>query len=94
MKSKKAVKAQIAEDQEVGVKAAEVQETVKTSTADFSIAGIGVSAGGLEALEQFLRNVPEIGGIAMIATGTKSDRTTPPAFPAASSCFSHRMPEK
>ena len=35
-------------------------------TADFPIVGIGASAGGLEALEQFLGNVPEKSGMAYI----------------------------
>src|SRR5208283_2122535 len=32
----------------------------------FPIAGIGASAGGLEALEQFLRHVPENSGVAFV----------------------------
>ncbi|WP_241422458.1 chemotaxis protein CheB [Candidatus Contubernalis alkaliaceticus] len=39
---------------------------VKTLDADFPIIGIGASAGGLEALELFLGNVPEKSGIAFI----------------------------
>jgi two-component system CheB/CheR fusion protein len=35
-------------------------------TVKFPIAGIGASAGGLEALEQFLRSVPENSGIAYV----------------------------
>ncbi|MCB2294244.1 PAS domain-containing protein [Clostridium algoriphilum] len=40
----------------------------KTDTAktDFSIVGIGASAGGLEALSAFLRNVPEDSGLAFV----------------------------
>ena len=38
----------------------------KTVTAAFPIAGIGASAGGLEALEQFLRKVPQQCGIAFV----------------------------
>jgi len=37
-----------------------------TETRPFPIAGIGASAGGLEALEQFLRHVPERSGIAFV----------------------------
>ena len=36
------------------------------ASALFPIAGIGASAGGLEALEQFLRHVPANSGIAFI----------------------------
>jgi len=36
------------------------------ASAPFPIAGIGASAGGLEALEQFLRHVPENSGVAFI----------------------------
>lgn len=36
----------------------------QVSSHPFPIAGIGASAGGLEALEQFLKNVPEASGIA------------------------------
>jgi two-component system, chemotaxis family, CheB/CheR fusion protein len=39
---------------------------LNTDTGDFPIVGIGASAGGLEALEAFLRNVPEKSGIAFI----------------------------
>ncbi len=42
------------------------KSTAKTETTTFPIAGIGASAGGLEALEQFLRKVPEQSGIAFI----------------------------
>ncbi len=38
----------------------------ETSKANFPIIGIGASAGGLEALESFLRNVPEKSGMAFI----------------------------
>ena len=38
----------------------------KTPGADFPIIGIGASAGGLEALERFLRNVPEKSGMAFV----------------------------
>ena len=37
-----------------------------SKTAPFPIVGIGASAGGLEALEQFLGNVPEKSGIAYV----------------------------
>jgi two-component system, chemotaxis family, CheB/CheR fusion protein len=37
-----------------------------SGTSDFPIVGIGASAGGLEALEQFLGNVPEKSGMAYI----------------------------
>jgi len=46
-----------------------VSSTEKTSDCDatlFPIVGIGASAGGLEAFEQFLSNVPENSGIAFI----------------------------
>ncbi len=37
-----------------------------TATGSFPIIGIGTSAGGLEALEHFLRHVPETGGMAFV----------------------------
>lgn len=39
---------------------------VKPSATDFPIIGIGCSAGGLEALEKFLRNVPAGSGMAFV----------------------------
>jgi chemotaxis response regulator CheB len=39
---------------------------VKSSATDFPIIGIGCSAGGLEALEKFLRNVPAGSGMAFV----------------------------
>lgn len=38
---------------------ANVKENQKTNPIDFAIVGIGASAGGLEALEQFFQNVPK-----------------------------------
>jgi two-component system CheB/CheR fusion protein len=43
-----------------------VNPPAPTKTASFPIAGIGASAGGLEALELFLRQVPERCGIAFV----------------------------
>lgn len=37
-----------------------------TEQKPFSIVGIGCSAGGLEALEQFFRNVPEDNNLAFV----------------------------
>ncbi len=37
-----------------------------TKTKDFPIVGIGASAGGLEALEQFFGNMPEMNGMAFV----------------------------
>ncbi|MBX4263565.1 CheR family methyltransferase [Clostridium estertheticum] len=39
---------------------------IDASETDFSIVGIGASAGGLEALSDFLRNVPENSGLAYV----------------------------
>ncbi|MCB2305210.1 PAS domain-containing protein [Clostridium estertheticum] len=39
---------------------------IDTTKTDFSIVGIGASAGGLEALSDFLRNVPENSGLAYV----------------------------
>jgi two-component system CheB/CheR fusion protein len=64
--SKSTAKGETIEDQEAVEKASEVQEALKSTAADFPIVGIGASAGGLEALEQFLRNVPESSGIAFV----------------------------
>ena len=41
-------------------------DTLIHPQADFPIVGIGASAGGLEALELFLRNVPEKSGVAFV----------------------------
>jgi two-component system CheB/CheR fusion protein len=40
--------------------------TAQARTPTFPIVGLGASAGGLEALEQFLRNVPEKSGVAFV----------------------------
>ncbi|HCX00831.1 MAG TPA: chemotaxis protein CheB, partial [Syntrophaceae bacterium] len=40
--------------------------TAKPENLPFPIVGIGASAGGLEALEQFLRKVPEDSGMAFV----------------------------
>ena len=40
--------------------------TPETDADDFPIVGIGASAGGLEALEQFLENVPQQSGMAFV----------------------------
>ncbi len=42
------------------------KKTTNRDTVQFPIAGIGASAGGLEALEQFLSNVPENSGVAYV----------------------------
>jgi two-component system, chemotaxis family, CheB/CheR fusion protein len=42
------------------------EKTIDTGTDKFPIVGIGASAGGLEALEQFLGNVPENSGMAYV----------------------------
>ena len=38
----------------------------RSASRPFPIVGIGASAGGLEALELFLRNVPEVSGMAFV----------------------------
>jgi len=45
---------------------ASTKETEVTDSGKFPIVGIGASAGGLEALEQFLSNVPENSGMAYV----------------------------
>ncbi|SDK30145.1 two-component system, chemotaxis family, CheB/CheR fusion protein [Maridesulfovibrio ferrireducens] len=42
------------------------QQSIDHYTPEFPIVGIGASAGGLEALESFLRNVPEESGMAFV----------------------------
>lgn len=42
------------------------EKTSDLDTGQFPIVGIGASAGGLEALEQFLGNVPENSGMAYV----------------------------
>src|SRR5680860_527509 len=42
------------------------KEKQNTSSVSFPIVGIGASAGGLEALEQFFRNVPKNCGFAFV----------------------------
>jgi len=51
---------------EPDLKASSEKKTSVRSTEKFPIIGIGASAGGLEALEQFLSNVPEKSGMAFI----------------------------
>src|SRR3954469_9530880 len=46
--------------------APEPQEAPERPAAAFPIVGIGASAGGLEALEQFLRHVPQQSGMAFV----------------------------
>ena len=42
------------------------QKSAPLANATFPVVGIGASAGGLEALEQFLKNVPERSGMAFV----------------------------
>jgi two-component system CheB/CheR fusion protein len=52
---------------DVQLKAKNLNKTVlKKKTSDFPIVGIGASAGGLEALELFLKNVPKDSGMAFV----------------------------
>jgi chemotaxis response regulator CheB len=41
-------------------------ENVRTKTRDFPIVGIGASAGGLEAMELFFKNMPQYSGMAFV----------------------------
>ncbi len=50
------------QDQKIATKG----KTSVTENTKFPIVGIGASAGGLEALEQFMRNVPEKSGMAYV----------------------------
>jgi two-component system, chemotaxis family, CheB/CheR fusion protein len=50
----------------VKLKVVEQGKKAAPDQALFPVVGIGASAGGLEALEQFLKNVPEISGIAYV----------------------------
>jgi two-component system CheB/CheR fusion protein len=43
-----------------------IEKKSDSDTGKFPIVGIGASAGGLEALEQFLSNVPENSGLAYV----------------------------
>src|SRR5512141_2758287 len=43
-----------------------VSETAPHADGEFPIVGIGASAGGLEALEQFLKNVPKESGMTFV----------------------------
>ena len=52
--------------QKIAGKAAGVQEAATKPADVFPIVGIGASAGGLEALELFLANVPEDSGMAFV----------------------------
>ena len=47
-------------------KASDKEKTTVKETDKFPIVGIGASAGGLEALEQFMSNVPENSGMAYV----------------------------
>jgi two-component system CheB/CheR fusion protein len=51
---------------EIAGKAVESQEAAENIPVSFPIVGIGASAGGLEALELFLANVPEASGMAFV----------------------------
>ena len=48
------------------VKAVRLQSSAPAASATFPIVGIGASAGGLEALEQFLAHVPKHSGMAFV----------------------------
>ena len=60
------VKAKIPVKSTALVSAQEFPEANKTSSSGFPIVGIGASAGGLEAFEQFFRNVPPDSGMAFV----------------------------
>nr|MBW4055607.1 chemotaxis protein CheB [Pseudomonadota bacterium] len=62
------MKKQIKLANDAPVTAKEMQKSTTTRQTDlpFPIVGIGASAGGLEALEQFLRHVPEKCGLAFV----------------------------
>ena len=47
-------------------KKTKVKTTINTANSEFPIVGIGASAGGLEALEQFFTNMPEDNGMAFV----------------------------
>lgn len=49
-----------------GLKTARAKSENKFGTCDFPIVGIGASAGGLEALEQFFSNMPKGNGMAFV----------------------------
>jgi len=49
-----------------GLPASAVAEAPETGTAGFPIVGLGASAGGLEAFEQFFRKVPRDSGMAFV----------------------------
>ena len=54
------------EAQEIAGEAVESQKEAENTPTGFPIVGIGASAGGLEALELFLKNVPEDSGMAFV----------------------------
>jgi two-component system CheB/CheR fusion protein len=63
-----AIKSAKAKDPEAtrDAKSVESQETAENTSGSFPIVGIGASAGGLEALELFLKNVAENSGMAFV----------------------------
>jgi chemotaxis response regulator CheB len=61
----------------------------KESPKEFPIVGIGASAGGLEALEIFLGNVPENSDIAFIIVQHQDPTRKGDFGGAASTCHSH-----
>ncbi len=65
MTSKKKEKTEISKDK--GTQAVTVKKASKSNVPkDFQIVGIGASAGGLEALEQFFSNMPKDSGMAFV----------------------------
>jgi len=68
MESKKKVHSAISEDKTVlnPSKTPKAKTVSNSDTLDFPIAGIGASAGGLEALEQFFGNMPKDSGMAFV----------------------------
>ena len=68
------------------------EETIPSETKNFHIIGIGASAGGLEALEQFVSNMPSDNGIAFVIV-QHLDPTAHSSMPETLSRFT-KMPAK
>ena len=79
-------------DNKAGTPDTPAEEAMPSQVKDFHIVGIGASAGGLEALEQFFSNMPSDSGIAFVVV-QHLDPTAHSSMPEILSRFT-KMPAK